>query len=118
MNAAMTTTEFDQAVSILAKQPDVQSVEEDLFTLDAMAPQLLGQVPVLFEQTVKDTLSYMLGAKESADVIAWFRSSELGSRPGVFARLLTVYGDKASPLESVIDRVFGMRVHQLVQQVA
>ncbi len=113
----MTRAESQGAVSGLAQQPGTQSVEEDLFALNAMAPELLEHVPVLFEETVKDSLTYMLGTKESTGVLSWFRGNELACRQGVFARLLAVYGDKASPLQNMIDRVFGMRVHELVRQL-
>jgi len=117
MNAVMTRAGFDGAVSELVERPEAQSVEEDLFVLNAMSPSLIEHVPVLFEETVKESLSYLLGAKESARVLGWFRGNELASRQGVFDRLTTLYGNRASPLESVIDRVFGMRVHELVRQL-
>ncbi len=49
----------------LADQAGIPTVEEDLLTLNAMAPDLLEHVPVLFEETVRGALSYMLGGKES-----------------------------------------------------
>ena len=113
----MTRAESDGAVSELVEQPKAQSVEEDLFVLNAMAPELLEHVPVLFEETVRNSLSYMLGTKESSRVLSWFRGNELACRQGVFSRLLAVYGEKASPIQSMIDRVFGMRVHELVRQL-
>jgi hypothetical protein len=101
----------------VADQPEMQGVEQDLFTLSAMAPDLLEQVPVIFEATVRESLAYMLGSKESRGVLAWFRDNELASRQWVFARLVSVYGTRASTLESMIDRVFGMRVHDLLRQL-
>jgi hypothetical protein len=101
----------------LADQPEMQSVEQDLFTLNAIAPDLLEHVPVIFEATVRESLTYMLGSKESRGVLAWFRGNELASRQWVFARLLSVYGTRSSALESMIDRVFGMRVHDLLRQL-
>jgi len=95
----------------------MQSVEQDLFALNAIAPDLLEHVPVLFKETVRESLSYMLGTKESKGVLARFRDDELASRPEVFARLVSVYGTRASPLQKMIDRVFGMRVHNLLQQL-
>ena len=101
----------------LAILPEVQNVEQDLFTLNAMAPELLEQVPFIFEGTVRESLMYMLGSKESRGVLAWFRENELASRQWVFARLVSVYGVRASPLQNMIDRVFGMRVHDLLRQL-
>jgi len=92
-------------------------VEEDLLTLNVIAPDLLERVPVLFAETVRESLSYMLGTKESGNVLGWFRESELANRAGVFDRLVSVYGAKASPIQKVIDRVFGMRVHELLWQL-
>lgn len=113
----MTGVAPNGAVNELAGQPEAISVEEDLFALNAMAPDLLENVPILFEETVRESLTYMLGTKESTGVLSWFRGDELACRQGVFARLLAVYGDKASPLQNMIDRVFGMRVHELVRQL-
>jgi hypothetical protein len=117
MNVATTRAEFEGGEGGLAGSPSAQGIEEDLFSLSALAPQLLADVPVLFEQTVRDSLSYMLGTRESAGVLSWFRGDELMCRDGVFARLLEVYGTKASPIQNMIDRVFGLRVHQLLQQL-
>ena len=102
----------------LRTKPGIPTVEEDLLTLNAMAPDLLEHVPVLFEETVRGALSYMLGGKESGNVLAWFRGDELTNRQGVFARLASVYGERASPIQKMIDRVFGIRVHELLQQLS
>jgi hypothetical protein len=101
----------------LVIQPEMQNVEQDLFSLSAIAPELLEHVPVIFEATVRESLMYMLGSKESRGVLAWFRDSELASREWVFARLVSVYGARASPLQNMIDRVFGIRVHDLLRQL-
>jgi hypothetical protein len=103
--------------AIIAGQPEMQSVEQDLFALNAIAPDLLEQVPVIFEATVRESLAYMLGSKESRGVLAWFLDNELASRQWVFARLASLYGDRASTLQNMIDRVFGMRVHDLLRQL-
>jgi len=105
-------------VTDVADQAETLSVEQDLLALNAIAPDLLEHVPVLFEETVRGSLTYMLGAKESKGVLSWFRGHELASRQEVFARLASVYGDRASPLQRMIDRVFGMRVHELLQQLS
>ena len=113
----MTGATSNGAVTELSQRQETRGVEEDLFSLNAMVPELLEHVPVLFEETVRDSLNYMLGTKESTGVISWFRGDELACRQGVFARLSAVYGEKASPLQIMIDRVFGMRVHELVRQL-
>ena len=104
-------------IAAIADQPEMQRVEQDLFSLNATAPDLLEHVPVMFEETVRESLTYMLGTNESRGVLAWFRGSELTSRQWVFARLTSVYGIRASPLQNMIDRVFGMRVHDLLLQL-
>jgi hypothetical protein len=108
---------FQGEVTGLLEQPETLSVEEDLFTLKAIAPDLVEEVPVLFAETVRESLSYMLGTKESGGVLAWFRGNELASRADVFDRLASVYGTRASPIQKLIDRVFGIRVHSLVEQL-
>jgi len=113
----MMESELKRETRGLVNQQGMQTVEEDLLTLNAMAPDLLEHVPVLFEETVRGSLSYMLGAKASRSMLEWFRANELTDRSGVFARLTSVYGERASPLQNMIDRVFGMRVHELLQQL-
>ena len=117
MSAATTRVGLDSAVDERALITGWQGVEEDLFSLDVMAPALLQDVPAIFEQTVRESLSYMVGAGESSRVLAWFHAGELACRQDVFARLSAVYGERASPIESVIDRVFGLRVHELVRKL-
>jgi hypothetical protein len=113
----MMPLDLKNQVTAPSNQPEMQSVEQDLFALNAFAPDLLEHVPAMFEETVRQSLTYMLGSKESKGVLAWFRGSELVSRQWVFARLVSVYGDRASPLQKMIDRVFGIRIHELVQQL-
>jgi hypothetical protein len=103
--------------SALADEAGIETVEEDLFSLNAIAPDLLEHVPALFEETVRGSLSYMLGARESKKLLDWFRADELRNRDGVFSRLASVYGERASPLQIMIDRAFGIRVHHLLQQL-
>ncbi len=97
--------------------PGDESVEEDLFTLNAVAPSLLRQLPALFEEAVKDTLAFFLGTKESTGVLSYFRGVPLTDRSEVFGKLDSLYLDRASPLQRGIDRAFQIRVHRLVTQV-
>ena len=101
----------------VAAASEAPSVEEDLFTLSAIAPELLEEIPALFGETVKESLAYVLGPSASKGVIEWLRSDELQSRQGVFARLAALYGERATPIEALIDRVFGLQVRALVQRL-
>jgi hypothetical protein len=96
----------------------MDGLEQDLFTLNAMAPDLLDQVPAMFEEAVRESLGYMLGMKESKGVLAWFREAELASRPEVFTRLASRYGDRASPLKTMIDEAFKNRVHSFLESLS
>ena len=79
-------------------------MEEDLFTLNAAAPELLEQLPSLFEAAVKDSLRYNLDTNESRSVLASLQDIMLGDRSEVFGRLASLYGNRASPLQQSIDR--------------
>lgn len=116
--SCMMRSDFKSETARTADKPGMQTVEEDLLTLNAIAPDLLDHVPVLFEETVRGSLSYMLGAKESKNILDWFRTGELRNRQGVFSRLASVYGERASPIEKMIDRAFGIRIHDLLRQLA
>ena len=93
----------------------MNELKSDLFTLNAIAPALLEDVPALFEEAVRESLSYMLGMKESKGVLRWLRDARLSSRPEVFARLLSHFGARASPLQNMVDEAFKRRVHTLLE---
>ena len=93
----------------------MNALEQDLFTLNATAPTLLDQLPGLFEEAVRESLGFMLGMKESTGVLRWLRDAQLSSRPEVFARLASRYGDRASPLQERIDEAFKRRVGNLLE---
>jgi hypothetical protein len=95
----------------------MNGLEQDLFTLNAMGPDLVDQVPAMFKEAVRESLRYMLGMKESKGVLAWFREAELASRPEVFTRLASRYGDTASPLKTMIDQAFKTRVHSFLESL-
>jgi hypothetical protein len=101
-----------------AKDPrGMNELEQDLFTLNAIAPALLEQVPALFEEAVKETLGSSLGLKESKGALSWFRDADLRSRPEVFSRLASHYGGGASPLQIMIDKAFKNRVHNFLDSL-
>ena len=119
MKSAVMAGHLRDEVAEIPNQAHAQNVEEDIFTLNAIAPDLLEHLPTLFEETVRESLGYMLGMEESRGVLARFRDDELASREVAFAKLLSVYGPaRASPLQKMIDRTFGIRVHNLLQQLA
>jgi hypothetical protein len=114
--AAVSSQLRAQSQNTTAKR-GMNELEEDLFTLNAIAPSLLKQVPALFEESVRESLSLMLGMKASKGAMRWFRDADLGSRPEVFERLASRYGDGASPLQIMIDQAFKRRVHELLEQL-
>lgn len=93
----------------------MNALEEELFTLNSVAPYLVEKLPGLFEEAVREALGQMLGMKESTGVLRWLHDADLGSRPEVFERLASRYGDRASPLMSKIDEAFERRVHNLLE---
>jgi hypothetical protein len=97
--------------------PGMVGVEQDLFTLNAVAPSLLEQLPTIFEDAVRESLAYMLGRIESKCVLASFSPDQLVDRSEVFGRLVSLYNSRASPLQKGIDWAFQKRVHQLVNQL-
>jgi hypothetical protein len=115
MKAAVMPSNLESEVSGLSDQQGTGSIEEDLFSLNAMAPDLLEHVPALFEETVRGSLNHTLGTRESGAVLAHLSASELASRQAVFARLASLYGEEASSLQKMIDRAFAIRVQDLLR---
>ena len=111
----MISSELATNSSKAAGTRDMNDLEQDLFTLNATAPALLDQLPALFEEAVRESLGFMLGMKESTGVLRWLRDARLSSRPEVFARLASRYGDRASPLQDRIDEAFKRRVGNLLE---
>lgn len=117
VEAQMISSELSLESKHAFEAKGMNGLEQDLFTLNAMAPDLLVCVPALFEESVKESLGYVLGMKETRGVLTWFREAELESRPEVFTRLASRYGDRASPLEKMIDQAFAKRVHDLLERL-
>jgi hypothetical protein len=115
VKAGLMSTELAADSNEKSDARGANELEQELFTLNAVAPALLEQLPGLFEEAVRESLSHILGMKESTGVLRWLHDAALGSRPEVFARLASRYGDRASPLQARIDEAFERRVRNLVE---
>lgn len=94
-----------------------ETLEEEIFSINAIAPELLEHLPGLFEEAVRGSLTSMLGNTESKSVLASLSHVGLGNRLEVFRSLNSAYGHRASPLQKAVDRSFQALVHGLAMQV-
>src|ERR1700756_511334 len=83
---------------------EVASVEEDLRTLTALAPELVEALPKLFKKAVVDSIKSGMGGKDFGLVLDSLPGIGPEHRPLVFRFLDSLYGERAGELEQAIDR--------------
>jgi hypothetical protein len=91
------------------------SIEEDLRTINSMAPELLSELPRLFKNAVVDSIRSEMGRKDFGLILKSLPGIGPEHRPYVFRFLDSLYGDKARDLEDAIDRRFHTEVRQLLR---
>jgi hypothetical protein len=102
--------------SAILQSDEGASIEEELRTLNAMAPELLEEMPRLFKEAVVDSIRSEMGRKDFGLVLQSLPGIGPEHRPYVFRFLDSLYGDKARELEEAIDRRFRTEVRQLLRK--
>jgi hypothetical protein len=92
-------------------------LEQELFSINAVAPGVLEHLPRLFEEAVTESLTRILGARDASGILASLNRAGLGNRSEVFGLLDAICSHQASPLQKAVDRAFRTRVHNLAMQV-
>jgi hypothetical protein len=95
----------------------VTSIEEELRTLNSLAPELVEVLPRLFKKAVVDSIKSGMGGKDFGLVLDSLPGIGPEHRPLVFRFLDSLYGEKAGELERAIDRRFQSEVRQLLRKM-
>ena len=95
---------------------DGTNIEEELRTLNALAPELLEVLPGVFKNAVVDSIRSGMGGHDFGLVLASLSGIGPEHRLYVFRFLDSLYGEKAEELERAIDRRFQSEVRQLLRK--
>lgn len=90
------------------------NLEEDLLTLNAIAPELVEVLPELFKNAVVDSIRRGMGGHDFGLVLKSLPGIGPEHRFYVFRFLDSLYGEKARELEQAIDYRFQSEVRHLI----
>lgn len=98
----------------IAARNEEKSIEEDLRSLNALAPELMVALPGLFKNAIMDSIRSGMDGRDFGMVLKSLPGLSLEHRPYVFRFLDSVYGEKSKDLEQAIDRRFQFEVRHLI----
>lgn len=94
-----------------------QTLEEELHTLQALAPDMIEDLRSIFEEAVTDSLANILEENEARALIILMGGTEFGSPHDVFAALDSILHDGSQILKGAITGEFRASVHLLLEKV-
>jgi hypothetical protein len=97
--------------------PRRQTVEEELLTLRALAPDMIEDLHSLFKEAVTDSLAKILGEDEARTLVMLIAGTEFESPPVVFAALDSILREGSRILKDAIVEEFRTNVHLLSEKV-
>ncbi len=89
------------------------SLEEEILSLNSLAPRCLSQLPELFSESVVDAASRILGEATGEALVRCVGDSKLRDPDAVYDSLDSFLGGGAGDVKKVIQRVFAGKVHNL-----
>ena len=92
----------------------VQSLEDDLRTLQFLIPDIGKDLHTIFEKAVANTLGSMLPMKEARSVIG---TMDLDNPSEVYSTLDSILSDGSQTLKGAIREEFCVNVHLLTEKV-
>ena len=95
----------------------VQSLEEDLRTLQFLIPNIGKDLHAIFEEAVTDTLGSMLPMKEARSVMRLIGRMDLVDPSEVYSTLDFILRDGSRTLKGAIREEFCVNVHLLNEKV-
>lgn len=93
------------------------TLEEDLFELQAITPEDVEDLPILFEEAVTDTLANLLGQNEARALVILLRGTDFGRRDEVFAALDSFFKEGSKIVKDAITEEFHAQAHLLAEKV-
>jgi hypothetical protein len=97
--------------------PSRQTVEEELLTLQTLAPDTIEDLYHVFEETVIDSLVRILGENGATAAVILMAETNFESPSGVFAALDSIFQEGSQFLRRTIVEEFRASLHLLLEKV-
>jgi hypothetical protein len=97
--------------------PKSQTVEEELFDLQALAPDMIEDLRSLFKEAVADPTVKLLGKDEAVALAKLIAETDLGNPPQVFTALDSTLHEGSRIIKDAVVEEFRVKVHQLLEKV-
>jgi hypothetical protein len=89
------------------------SLEEEIMSLDSIAPSCMTQLPQLFAESVVDAAARILGDATGEALVRCIGDSKLKDPDAVYESLDTFLHSGSADVKKVIRRAFTSKVHNL-----
>jgi len=99
------------------RSPRRQTLEEELFTLQALAPDTIEDLHRLFKKTVIDSLVSILGENGARAVVILTAGTNFESPSEVYAALDSIFQEGSQFLRRAIIKEFRTNLHLLLEKV-
>ncbi len=96
--------------------PRRQTIEEDLLALQALAPDRIEDLRVLFKEAVTYSLANLLGDREARSLVRKIEETSFNSPPDLFATLDSLLHEGSKALRAAITEEFRLNVHLLLEK--
>jgi hypothetical protein len=93
-----------------------QSFEEQLSTLNSLAPEAIASLPVVFKVAALSSINRMLDRRNAGILLVLLRGTDLGDQWAVFAALDRFAYRRTAVLKRAISTEFQSRVRNMVKK--
>lgn len=90
-----------------------QTMEEEIFSLNSLVPDLMEQLPVIFSESVINSVTSILGDATAEALIRHIGEDKLGSPAKVYESLDSFLQGGSGVLKGAILEEFRVKVHKL-----
>ncbi|MGD0477395.1 MAG: hypothetical protein ABSB29_04405 [Nitrososphaerales archaeon] len=97
--------------------PKRKTLEEELLTLQALAPDMIEDLHSLFKEAVTDSLANILGQKEARALMRRMARIDFENPHMVFEALDSIHRDGSQILKDAVVEEFRANVHLLLEKV-
>ena len=94
-----------------------QTLDEEMFTVNSLAPDMLAQLPLLFSDSVVDSVTNILGENSGEALVRSIGEESLRNPEKTYERLDAMFHDGSEMLKAAIREDFRVRLHRLYMMV-
>lgn len=91
------------------------NLEEEVFTLRTLAPEVIDRLPEIFEVAADDALENILGESGAAAVKVYIGKDNFRSPASLFEGLESLFHEGTEVLEKAITHEFSLKLHDQFQ---